>query len=88
MNTLPTQKLSRPGSLSKLIALLLILLAAGMPGCQSTHSTGSPLVRKPSPLEGQPAPQFSLHSDTGTEVSTSDFAGKTKLLLIFYRGYW
>ena len=77
-------------SLSKLLALLLALLPAGVgvSSCQSTHSPGDPVAGKPSKLEGQQAPAFTLRSDSGVDVSTSEFAGKSKLVLVFYRGYW
>jgi len=40
------------------------------------------------PKVGERAPQFSLPSATGSTVSLSDYAGKSKLVLVFYRGYW
>ena len=72
------------------LTLFLILFTAviGVTGCQGSHSSGDPVVSKPSKLEGQQAPRFTLRSDTGGEVSSSDFAGKSKLVLVFYRGYW
>jgi len=77
-------------SLSKLLALLVAVLPAGVgvTSCQSTHSSGEPVASKPSKLEGQRAPVFTLVSDAGADVSTSDFAGKSKLVVVFYRGYW
>jgi hypothetical protein len=77
-------------SVSKLLALLLALLPAGVgvTSCQSTHSPGDPVATKPSKLQGQQAQAFTLRSDSGADVSTSDFAGKSKLVLVFYRGYW
>jgi len=75
-------------SLSKLLALALLPASVGVSSCQSTHPSGDPVASKPSKLEGQQAPVFTLHSDSGAEVSTSDFAGKSKLVVVFYRGYW
>src|SRR5215467_741280 len=77
-------------SLSKSLALFVALLPAGVgvSSCQSTHSPGDPVATKPSKLEGQQAPAFTLRSDSGADVSTSDFAGKSKLVVVFYRGYW
>jgi hypothetical protein len=40
------------------------------------------------PKVGERAPQFSLPSTKGTSVALKDFIGKTKLVLVFYRGYW
>jgi peroxiredoxin len=40
------------------------------------------------PKVGDPAPQFSLASTKGTNVALKDYAGKTKVVLVFYRGYW
>jgi peroxiredoxin len=40
------------------------------------------------PKAGDPAPQFSLPAATGQPVSLKDYAGKSKLVLVFYRGYW
>ncbi len=40
------------------------------------------------PKVGDSAPQFSLPSAGGNTVSLSDYAGKSKLVLVFYRGYW
>src|SRR5262249_57287774 len=79
-----------PMGLSKSITLFLVLLSAaiGITGCKRSDSTGGPVVSKPSRLDGQQAPRFTLHSDTGGEISSSDFAGKSKMVLVFYRGYW
>jgi peroxiredoxin len=40
------------------------------------------------PKVGEPAPKFSLRSATGETVSLVDYAGKSKVVLVFYRGYW
>jgi len=40
------------------------------------------------PKVGDPAPQFSLPSTKGTKVNLRDYAGKSKSVLVFYRGYW
>lgn len=40
------------------------------------------------PKAGDPAPQFSLPDAAGRQVSLKDYAGKSKLVLVFYRGYW
>jgi peroxiredoxin len=40
------------------------------------------------PKIGERAPQFSLPAATGSTVSLSDYAGKSKLVVVFYRGYW
>ena len=40
------------------------------------------------PKVGEPAPPFSLSNAAGATVSLKDYAGKSKLVLVFYRGYW
>lgn len=40
------------------------------------------------PKIGDPAPQFSLPSTKGTSVALKDYADKSKVVLVFYRGYW
>ena len=40
------------------------------------------------PKVGDRAPQFSLRSAGGTNVALKDYEGKSKLVLVFYRGYW
>ena len=40
------------------------------------------------PKVGERAPDFSLPSDKGATVSLKDFIGKSKLVLVFYRGSW
>ena len=70
---------------------LILVLAIGpvsQTACRKTHSAAEPLAGKPSQLNGQQAPQFTLVSASGGDISLSDFAGKTKLVLVFYRGYW
>lgn len=40
------------------------------------------------PKPGDVAPKFSLPNAAGETVAIADFAGKSKLVLVFYRGYW
>ena len=40
------------------------------------------------PKVGDKAPEFSLPTANGTTVALKDYAGKSKLVVIFYRGYW
>jgi cytochrome oxidase Cu insertion factor (SCO1/SenC/PrrC family) len=40
------------------------------------------------PKSGSAAPQFSLPAADGATVVLKDYAGKSKLVLVFYRGYW
>lgn len=37
---------------------------------------------------GQPAPDFILENLDGKNVSLSDFRGKKRAVLVFYRGHW
>jgi peroxiredoxin len=40
------------------------------------------------PKVGDRAPEFSLPSHTGKPVALKDYAGKSNLVLVFYRGNW
>ena len=40
------------------------------------------------PKIGDPAPLFSLPSTKGTSVALKDYSDKSKVVLVFYRGYW
>lgn len=40
------------------------------------------------PKVGDKAPQFALPSATGAPVALQDYAGKSKVVLVFYRGDW
>ena len=40
------------------------------------------------PKVGDPAPQFTLPALAGDQVSLKSYAGKSKVVLVFYRGYW
>jgi cytochrome oxidase Cu insertion factor (SCO1/SenC/PrrC family) len=37
---------------------------------------------------GEPAPDFTLQNQQGNAVSLSDYRGKKKVVLVFYRGQW
>ena len=84
-----------PGSLkrsfilrSRVLFPFLLSSLIFLTGCNKPHSPGDPITPRPSKLNGQPAPRFTLPSDDGSDVSSSEFIGKSKLVLIFYRGYW
>jgi peroxiredoxin len=40
------------------------------------------------PKVGDRAPDFSLPATNGTRVSLKDYLGKSKVVLLFYRGNW
>ena len=40
------------------------------------------------PKVGEPAPEFTLTSSKGSLSSLKDYAGKSNVVLVFYRGYW
>ena len=40
------------------------------------------------PRVGERAPQFSLPSSNGATVALKDYISKSKIVLVFYRGYW
>ena len=48
----------------------------------STAALGGP------PKIGDRAPGFSLQSAAGATIALKDYEGKSKLVLVFYRGYW
>ena len=37
---------------------------------------------------GEPAPDFTLQSHDGKNISLSDYRGKKNVVLVFYRGHW
>ena len=37
---------------------------------------------------GQPAPDFTLETADGPQVTLSDFRGRKRVVLVFYRGQW
>lgn len=37
---------------------------------------------------GHPAPDFTLEDVDGSQISLSDYRGKKKVVLVFYRGHW
>jgi len=76
-------------ALGMLVHVPVFALAAGcVTACRKAHSPEDPPVAKPSKLDGKPAPAFTLPSDKGSSISSLEFAGKSKLVLVFYRGYW
>jgi peroxiredoxin len=40
------------------------------------------------PKVGERAGDFSLPSAQGTTIALKDYAGKSNVVLVFYRGYW
>ena len=40
------------------------------------------------PKVGDRAPGFSLPAPQGATVALKDYLGKSKVVLVFYRGYW
>jgi peroxiredoxin len=48
----------------------------------STAALGGP------PKIGDRAPAFSLPSAAGSNVALMDYEGNSKVVLVFYRGYW
>jgi cytochrome oxidase Cu insertion factor (SCO1/SenC/PrrC family) len=53
-------------------------------------TNAAPVVARPHatpPKIGQQAPTFTLRDQNGKRISLADAAG-TKVVLVFYRGYW
>ena len=60
---------------------LILRLAAPLLLLVATVLAGPPKV-------GEPAREFTLPSSTGSSSSLKGYAGKSNLVLVFYRGYW
>ena len=81
-----------PSMIRSLMLLSILALVIGMIlGCGLANSS----TREPAEAAvagatrpGEPAPDFSLPTATGSTVSLKDYAGKSKVALIFYRGFW
>jgi len=61
-----------------LLAALVLIIAAAAP---------SPRAPAKLPKIGEQPPAFTLRDQNGKKVSLSDAAG-SKVVLVFYRGYW
>jgi cytochrome oxidase Cu insertion factor (SCO1/SenC/PrrC family) len=66
----------------RFFAALLLATAAAAPRAPS-----HPPARATPPKTGQQAPAFALLDQNRRRVSLADAAG-TKVVLVFYRGYW
>jgi cytochrome oxidase Cu insertion factor (SCO1/SenC/PrrC family) len=62
------------------LATLLLAITTILSAAQPAAVTGPPKI-------GQPAPTFTLRDQNGKRISLSSAAG-TKVVLVFYRGYW
>jgi cytochrome oxidase Cu insertion factor (SCO1/SenC/PrrC family) len=74
-----------------LVAFALAVLITCLPAfAQLGPKDGATLP--PTDLErikvGQPAPDFTLENIDGKPVSLSEFRGKKRVVLVFYRGQW
>lgn len=70
----------RIGGMVLALALLAGLTAASGAAAQEDEDRG--------PAIGSEAPELSLPSATGEEVSLSQFRGEAPVVLIFFRGGW
>jgi cytochrome oxidase Cu insertion factor (SCO1/SenC/PrrC family) len=72
------------------LTLLLVLLHALVVHAQLGPKDGGGLT--PTDLKrvkvGDVAPDFTLESHEGKQISLSDYRGKKHVVLIFYRGRW
>ena len=76
------------------VALVLILVGSTAAGAQEHR----PLGPKDGPTVpatdlnrvkiGDPAPDFTLAALDGRDITLSDYRGKKKVILVFYRGWW
>jgi len=62
--------------------MLRIFQCALMMGILALAAMGS------TPKIGEPAPPFALPDTKGETIALKDYAGKSKVVLVFYRGYW
>jgi cytochrome oxidase Cu insertion factor (SCO1/SenC/PrrC family) len=62
----------------------LVVLTFVIGGTAQVHRLPKPQITS---AEGQPAPNFTLRDQSGKEFRLSALRG-TRVLLIFYRGYW
>jgi cytochrome oxidase Cu insertion factor (SCO1/SenC/PrrC family) len=72
--------------MSKIIKPLVLVMLLAVAALASEPKVSEPKVSEPK--VGDAAPPLSLTSANGSTVSLKDYAGKSKLVLIFYRGYW
>jgi cytochrome oxidase Cu insertion factor (SCO1/SenC/PrrC family) len=73
-----------------LFLAFLFFLAPALAGAQLGPKDGANLP--PTDIKrvkvGDPAPDFTLQSHQGENVSLSDYRGKQNVVLVFYRGHW
>ncbi len=73
-----------------IVVALLIVSAATSPAIALGPVDGEGLAA--TDLErvkvGDPAPDFTLETETGAPVTLSQFRGKKSVVLVFYRGHW
>jgi cytochrome oxidase Cu insertion factor (SCO1/SenC/PrrC family) len=64
--------------------ILAALLAGSLPAAAAEEAPGEEI----GPAVGTEAPQLTLQSVDGREVSLSDFRGESPVVLVFFRGEW
>ncbi len=75
--------MERSFSLLFLATLMLCILPwSSPPLAQSSGGAGSTLKL------GDLSPAFSLPTSIGSTIALKDYAGKSTVVLVFYRGYW
>jgi cytochrome oxidase Cu insertion factor (SCO1/SenC/PrrC family) len=74
------------------MSLTWMILAALLAGPADKLGPADGRDLPPADLErvkaGSPAPDFTLEDLAGNRVTLSQFRGKKKVVLVFYRGYW
>jgi cytochrome oxidase Cu insertion factor (SCO1/SenC/PrrC family) len=70
----------------KRLPFLAALLLAIATSASAAPSPPAAIMQTP-PRIGQQAPTFTLRDHNGRRVGLADAAG-TKVVLVFYRGYW
>jgi len=74
----------------KILSVLTVFFLFGEAYAQA--ESADPAALNPADLErvqvGDRAPDFTLENVDGNKISLSDFHGRRKVVLVFYRGHW
>jgi cytochrome oxidase Cu insertion factor (SCO1/SenC/PrrC family) len=77
-----------------LVRPILLLMTTAAPLVAQSRRLGPADVQAFPPTDtarvavGQMAPDFTLANKEGGTVTLSDFRGKKRIILVFYRGHW
>ena len=82
MNPMPAKR--------TLLPLAVLLMSLAMVACAGAFTSADMSLDESAgeTPSAEAAPEFSLPSATGAEVSLGTFAGEQNVVLVFYRGFW